>query len=1240
MENGFIKSILEHSTDAIVVFDKNWHPLHKSQAFKRNMERFNISDEVLVAALRKSKSSSIFLNQRVLKIHRFSFDQYFGYIISYIDDSEVIENEKYRVIAENTQEAIIYFEGDCVGYVSQQFSDISGFSREDIPDLDAFVSLIHPQEQEGFNSIWKEGVQESLSNTTYSHRLLQKNGGYLWFENHVRRGNDQMSDQTLSILTLNDITEVVEAKEQVRESEDRFNLLMSETGNFLVAMENEIVTYISPSFSNLGYELKQLSNSSDLRKLMHPVDLKARKKAIKSDIALKSVNSSYQFRLKRSNGEFAWYEEFIRRTYNENGEVKASISHFKDITKHKTSENQIRENKEFLNDVTDAVPDALYVLDTENFTYLFWNESFEKVIGHSVEDLEERSPFFFLSHIHHKDLDSFFDLAKKVKNVEQDYYEITFRIKDKVGQYRHLHTRVFPFENVDSRKNQVICLTRNITSQVKAKQEIDEIKQKYQLAIDASSSGIWDRNIVTNEVYIEPRIKEILGFKDQEFPNEMHIWSERIHPDDFDRVENAHKDVTQGKTEVLEVAYRMKHKNGSYRWILTKGKSVEIEDGRVVRMMGTDTDITKIKDYELALAQSEESYRELAESLSDIFFGLDKNLKFTYWNKTCESIFGFTSKEVMGKQLYHVLPDFREKPIEEAILNTVIKNQSYTRRYYSKEQDKTFEIKTYPSKNGLSLFARDVTEKMQYERELIDSKQFAENALKTKDEFLSVMSHEIRTPLNAVIGLTHLLLENSPRKDQIDTLNTLKISSDNLISLVNDVLDYSSIQSGKIELTEIDFDVRLLLNNLIKVQRTQADQKNLSFEFIWDDRIPRFIKGDKIRLGQIVNNLINNAIKFTENGFIRVIVDLVKDTKKTAIICVCVRDSGVGISKADQQRVFEPFQQVKKDMNRKFGGTGLGLSITKNLIEMMQGAVTVESEESVGSTFKITIPFRKSNPKQSKQLVNNGGHNQSKEFADEISILYVDDIATNQFLMEGFCAKWNVKLDKALSGFEALDKLKKEKYDCILMDIQMPEMNGFETSRKIRDFEGNYFKKVPIIAYTAEVSEAGLHKVLESGMNDLLTKPVDPNELFVKISNHSGKTLKENASKISARVKANEMNISFADLDDLYDDSPEMYADFLTQLEDEANQNSKALQESIENDDVKTFREVKHKMQTSLKVMKFHDFVNYLEKVKGEFIEGKLDNEAKQVISTKISTYSDYLINRLAQKVEGIFTKS
>ena len=488
------------------------------------------------------------------------------------------------------------------------------------------------------------------------------------------------------------------------------------------------------------------------------------------------------------------------------------------------------------------------------------------------------------------------------------------------------------------------------------------------------------------------------------------------------------------------------------------------------------------------------------------------------FNKAAEKMLGYSSEELINQTSPAIFHDLNEVveyaeilsleyettiiPGFEVFIHKAVKNGFDKREWtYIDKNGLKFpiELTTSPILDfenkiiGYTGVASDIRMRKEYEEQLIKSKEIAENLAKAKDEFMSSMSHEIRTPLNGILGFTNLLLTDKKlNTEQRQQIETIKISGDILLVIINDILDIAKIESGKLSIEQAPVNLRALTENIVNTFNVKIDEKKIKLKTIIDNSIPEFVLTDSVRISQILLNFISNAVKFTpENGIISVEATQVFEDDDISKVKFSITDSGIGIPEDKIDSIFDAFVQTSDDTARKYGGTGLGLTIVKKITELLEGEIYVESELGKSAKFTVILSLKKINSINNKENI---------VFSiKDLKILLVEDNAINQLLAQTVLAQFETIVTTAENGLIALDYYRENDFDIILMDLMMPELDGYQTTIEIRSLDDQVKKDIPIIALTADVTNSVITKCKEAGMNDYISKPFDGNELKNKI---------------------------------------------------------------------------------------------------------------------------------------------
>ncbi|MCT4616509.1 MAG: ATP-binding protein [Marinifilaceae bacterium] len=606
----------------------------------------------------------------------------------------------------------------------------------------------------------------------------------------------------------------------------------------------------------------------------------------------------------------------------------------------------------------------------------------------------------------------------------------------------------------------------------------------------------------TNSVW-----RKLTGYSNEETIGKS--FSYFIHPQDNHIAEYYFDNLQYFENQYDPIEFRLICKNANYLWceLGTDPEFTNLDNNIHCYI----NDISQRKAFEFEKIFLEEKYYTIFEKSNTPYLIANSN-KILDCNEACLDLFGLDNKE-------YFLNNFIQKYNNSAILNsadTPGSNIQSELDIAKKEGHHNFEWVFYRD-NGMEFHAEirlnhlfnnneslffliihDLTKYKHFEQELVLAKEKAEDAAKAKAQFLSTMSHEIRTPMNAVIGITHLLSEGNPREDQIENINILRYSAENLMSLLDDILDFGKIEEDKIKLENKPINIISTIKNTIGNWIPKAHEKNLDFYLDIDYDIPINLLGDGNRIEQVINNICCNAIKFTDAGYVKFTARLKRKTKNKTILECSIEDTGIGIPRNKVNKIFDAFTQADSNNTRMYGGMGLGLSISKKLIKLMGGTIKLRSQESKGTCFYFTLKL--DNDKFSENTISETKpKNLNFEKLQGIHVLIVEDNLTNVLVMQQLLKKWKINFDVVENGKLACEKVQKSYYDLVLMDLQMPVMDGYSATKKIRSFKNKRVKNIPIIAITASDYYKLEEEIYEVGMNEIVGKPINPVELFVKM---------------------------------------------------------------------------------------------------------------------------------------------
>lgn len=690
---------------------------------------------------------------------------------------------------------------------------------------------------------------------------------------------------------------------------------------------------------------------------------------------------------------------------------------------------------------------------------------------------------------------------------EYDIYNIVYSVWSK-GEPKRYPLVVYKDNNIDKWIEcytfklptlEIVVVLDDVTDIMKTQMALYESEKSLKQITDNMLDLISITDLEGNPIYISPSHKSITGFSQEELQNRA--IDSNIHPDDKIKVKNSFLGmITSGKHKKEELRYM--HANGHYIWLETIAKPLYDESGNMTSAIFASRDITKRKLAEQELRESQAKYKSLFDNMINGFAYckviVNENNEpvdyvFMEVNDEFETHVGLEKKDIVGKKISELFPSVREASFDRIGVFGKVALTGQSKRiedFYSEITNKWYNLSVFSNEIGyFAMLLSDITHRKKAEEEMIKAKEAAEDMNRAKSEFLANMSHEIRTPLNGVLGMLDITLLSDLTQKQRENLNIAKGCAKSLLDIINDILDFSKIEAGKMLVESIEYSISEILDKVRKTHLLSAETKGLKLSFNICSEVPSLIIGDPNRLQQVLNNLVSNAIKFTQVGSINIEVSLINKENQVKF---SVEDTGIGIAPYEMERLFKSFSQVDSSITRKFGGTGLGLAISKSLVELMGGTMWVESEKGKGSIFYFTI---RSDVNICKNSVTDKDEQVDIDYKKKLNILLVEDDLINQLVAVEMLKLEGHEVDIANNGRIALNKVEDKKYDLILMDIQMPEMGGVETTKEIRRREMIDGGHIPIIAFTAHAIQGDKERFMAAGMDGYLSKPFERYDL-------------------------------------------------------------------------------------------------------------------------------------------------
>ncbi|MEW6076978.1 MAG: PAS domain S-box protein [Thermodesulfobacteriota bacterium] len=1043
--------------------------------------------------------------------------------------------EPYRILAENINEVLYIVDIASLRYtyISPSVIRTHGFTPEEILELTIDRILTPPTLDKSLKILEQELEREAQQSEVDHNRHLtlemeqyRKDGSVIQVETSVKFLRDETGRPVSIVGVARDITEKRKAELALQENEKRYRLLADNIGEvlFILDIQQLRYQYVSPSITRMyGYSPEE-AICLTLDRHITPASLELTLKVLAQELekdGQPGVDPNRYISLEteqyRKDGSTIWVETTVKPMRDEGGNIVTAVGVARDITERKKAEAALRESEKKYRMLAENINEVIFVIDLATFRHTYASPSVKNMFGYTPEEMLalpieklltpdsiERTAKNMLEKIA-------WDVATDVDADKPISLELQVYCKN--GSTVWVETSARAIRDESGKPVATVGVTRDITERKKAEAALRESEQRYRMLAENISEVIYLLDIETlHYTYATPSVQQIHGYTHDEFlqlPLDKVMTRGTLEKvaalirDELERDGLPGVDPNRFVSLELEV-YR---KDGSTLWMENSSRFIRNDEGKPVSILGLAKDISERKNTEKALRESEERYRLLAENISEVIFLFDPMaFRFLFVTPSIFPMYGYTQEEFVKAPLEKLVTPPSLEIILKAVESELARGkepENGTLKYITLELEgcrkdgSTLWLETVgriffdKDDNPLYLLGvtRDITQRKATEEALTQAKEAAEAANRAKSEFLANMSHEIRTPMNGVIGMTELLLETPLSAEQFEYVESLKISADALLAIINDVLDFSKIEAGMLTLEIIDFDLEKLCRELRDAILPRAKYKQIVFDTVIEEDVPTLLRGDPVRLRQILINLCDNAVKFTKAGSVTVRISSVTMSASTVTLMLAVADTGIGIPAEQHQKIFDSFTQVDASTTRRYGGTGLGLAITKRLVALLGGEIGLSSELGKGSTFWFVMPFEKQ-IRQPPVRENVSVPGNIPDRRSPLNILIVEDNPISLKVIAQMVEKLGHSFSIALNGAEAVEAFNGQEFDLVLMDIQMPVMDGITATRRIHAMQRESGRRVPVIALTANAMVGDRERILGQGLDDYVAKPL------------------------------------------------------------------------------------------------------------------------------------------------------
>ncbi|MCC5833093.1 MAG: PAS domain S-box protein [Opitutales bacterium] len=851
---------------------------------------------------------------------------------------------------------------------------------------------------------------------------------------------------------------------------------------FLSVRWKEMLGYAESELPNVFSTFNDLLFDEDRDRVLDYVD-----RYLKGGIGAYEI----EFRMRHKDGSLRWILAKGEALRDENGVPYRMAGSHSDVTERKKAEESLVAQKNLYEEILEYSMAGYWDWDVPSGNE-YLSPAFKSMFGYEDHEMANRAEAWqtLMFEEDWPKVQKQFDLHVKSRGETPFYNEIRYRHKDGSTVWVICKGKIIEWTSTGEAKRMIGCHI-DITERKLAEEALEAERSRLEGIIRGTNAGTWEWNVQTGETNFNRRWAEMIGYSLEEFlPASIETWMNLVHPEDLARSEELLKLHFSGELDYYECQVRMRHKNGDWVWIVDRGRVMEwTADGQPLIMMGTHLDITEAKRQEEDLKYHNNILDALYE-LSPIGIALNdyETGRFLDVNRKLLEPTGYAKEEFLNLSYWDITPREYEPKEMNALKQMEASGKfDYFEKEYVRKDGTRYPVQlsgvVVSDLQGRRLiwsFIQDISSEKEVEKRLLESREKALSAAKVKSEFLANMSHEIRTPLNGVIGFTDLLSKTDLDAVQMEYCSNIRNSGTSLLSVINDILDLSKIESGKLDLETVDTDILELFGDAVDIIKYHAGVSGLELLMNLPVDLPRLIRVDPVRLKQVIINLLSNAVKFTEEGEVELKLELLSQNNSRGRFRCSVRDTGIGISKDNINTLFEAFSQADTSTTRRFGGTGLGLTISSLLVQKMDGEIKVDSEVGKGSTFFFDFEAEVV-PETKDELVQ----------LSVKSVLLIDDNESSRSIMSAHFKHWGLSFTGCSNGADAIRLLGKRDFDLVIVNHHLPYLDGLSTIRLIRDDLKLSPDRLPIILLH---SASGLQKVREEcgklGISSSFAKPV------------------------------------------------------------------------------------------------------------------------------------------------------